>query len=187
MYDTSQFRNGLRIEFEGSPYTILDNQFVKPGKGQAFNRVRMKNLLTNGVLERNFKSGDTVKAADVSDEQMGFLYEGAGDYHFMNQKTYDQVVLTAEQLGDAKNYLTENLVVQISFWNGKPIAVDVPNFVELQIVKCDPGVRGDTVSGATKPATLSTGYVVDVPLFVEEGEWIRIDTRNGEYLDRVKK
>src|SRR5688500_16698547 len=152
MYNTNEFRKGLKIEIDGKPYDILDNQFVKPGKGQAFNRVRMKNLLTGAVLERNMKSGETVPKADVTTESMQFMYATADTYHFMNTKTYEQVELTEPQLGDAKNYLIENLEVDISFWNSKAISVDVPNFVEMQIVKCDPGVRGDTVSGAQKPA-----------------------------------
>ena len=187
MYDTSEFRKGLRVELDGQPYVIIDNQFVKPGKGQAFNRVRFKHLITGAVLDRNIKSGENVPKADVTDENMQFMYESGGEYHFMNTKTYDQVVLHEEHVGESKNFLTENLAVMVSFWNGRAVSVDVPNFVELQIVKCDPGVRGDTVSGATKPATLSTGFVVHVPLFVEEGEWIRIDTRTGEYMDRVKR
>ena len=187
MYDTNEFRKGLKIEMDGKPFVILDNQFVKPGKGQAFNRVRMKNLLSGNVLELNMKSGDTVKKADVTTENMQFMYTTGDEWHFMNTKTYEQVGLTEDQLGDAKNYLTENLEVQISFCNSKAIAVDCPNFIEIQITQCDPGARGDTVSGATKPATVSTGYVVAVPLFVDEGEWIRIDTRTGDYLDRVKK
>jgi elongation factor P len=187
MYNTSEFRKGLKIEMDGKPFVIVDNQFVKPGKGQAFNRVKLRNLLSGAVLELNMKSGDTVPKADVTTENMQFMYSTGEEWHFMNTKTYEQVHLSEEQLGEAKNYLTENLEVQISFWNSKPIAVDVPNFIEVQISTCDPGVRGDTVSGATKPATLSTGYVVDVPLFVEEGEWIRVDTRTGLYMDRVKK
>jgi len=187
MYDTSQFRKGLKIMYEGKPYIILENQFVKPGKGQAFNRVRMRNLLSGSVLDINMKSGDTVPEADVSIDSMQYMYASGDGYHFMNTKTYDQVELTEEQVGEAKNYLTENLEVTISFFEGKAIAVEVPNFIEMQIVKCDPGVRGDTVSGATKPATLSSGYEVHVPLFVEEGEWVRVDTRTGEYLDRVRK
>jgi elongation factor P len=187
MYDTSEFRKGLKIEMDGKPFVILENQFVKPGKGQAFNRVRMKNLLNGNVLELNMKSGDTVKKADVAVESMQFMYASGDEWHFMNTKTYEQVALTEAHLGEAKDYLTENLEVQISFWNSKAIAVDVPNFIEVQITKCDPGVRGDTVSGSQKPATVSTGYTCDVPLFVEEGEWIRIDTRTGLYLDRVKR
>jgi elongation factor P len=187
MYNTNEFRKGLKIEMDGKPFTILDNQFVKPGKGQAFNRLRLKNLLNGNVLELNMKSGDMVKKADVSTENMQYMYSTGDEWHFMNTKTYEQVALTEAHLGEAKNYLTENLEVEISFWNSKPIAVDVPNFIEVQITTCDPGARGDTVSGATKPATMSTGYVCDVPLFVEEGEWIRIDTRTGMYIDRVKK
>lgn len=187
MYSTKDFRPGLKVEIDGSPFVIVDNQFVKPGKGQAFNRVRFKNLVTGSVLDRTFKSGETVKPADVSDESMQFMYKSGDEYHFMNLKSYEQVGLTEEQVGEARNYLTENLEVTISFWSGRPISVDVPNFVEMEIVSCDPGVRGDTVSGATKPATLSTGFVVQVPLFVEEGEWIRVDTRKGEYMDRVKR
>jgi elongation factor P len=187
MYDTSQFRKGLKIMYEGKPYMILENQFVKPGKGQAFNRVRIKNLLSGSVLDINMKSGENVPEADVSIDSMQYMYASGDAYHFMNTKTYDQVELTEDQIGEAKNYLTENLEVTISFFEGKAIAVEVPNFIEMQIVKCDPGVRGDTVSGATKPATLSSGYEVYVPLFVEEGEWVRVDTRTGEYLDRVRK
>jgi elongation factor P len=187
MYSTKDFRPGLRVEIDGAPYVIIENQFVKPGKGQAFNRVRLKNLITGSVLDRTWKSGEMLPPANVSDDTMQFLYESAGTFHFMNVKSYEQVELSEEQVGDAKNYLTENLEVFISFWGHRPISVSPPNFVELQISKCDPGVRGDTVSGATKPATLSTGYTVAVPLFVEEGEWIRVDTRTGQYMDRVKK
>ena len=187
MYNTSEFRKGLKIILDGKPYTIVENQFVKPGKGQAFNRMRIKNLLTGAVLELNMKSGDNVQKADVAVESMQYMYASGDRWHFMNTKTYDQVELTEEQLGEVKNYLVENIEYQISFWNGKAIGVEPPNFVEMQIVKCDPGARGDTVSGATKPATLSSGYTVDVPLFVEEGEWVRVDTRTGGYLDRVKR
>lgn len=187
MYNTSEFRKGLKILVDGKPYAITDNQFVKPGKGQAFNRVRMKNLLSGAVLELNMKSGENVPKADVNIESMQYMYASGDAYHFMNTKTYDQVELTEAQLGETRNYLVENLQCEISFWNGKAIAVEPPNFVEMQITSCDPGVRGDTVSGATKPATLSSGYTVDVPLFVEEGEWVRVDTRTGLYLDRVKK
>lgn len=187
MYQTSEFRKGLKVEIDGTPYIIVENQFVKPGKGQAFNRVRFKNLLTGQVLDRTFKSGESVNRADILDETMQFLYQQGDEYHFMNTKTYEQVALTEEQLGDARAFLTENLEVSIQFWDGKPISVEAPNFVELQITQCDPGVRGDTVSGATKPATLSTGHVVQVPLFIEEGEWLRIDTRTGAYVDRVRK
>ena len=187
MYNTSEFRKGLKVEIDGTPFVMVESQFVKPGKGQAFNRVKLKNLLTGGVLERNFKTGESLAKADVSDETMQFLYQQGEAWVFMNTKTYDQLEMSEEQLGDARNYLVENMEVQVQLWEGKPISVEVPNFVELEITQCDPGVRGDTVSGATKPATMSTGYVVQVPLFVEQGETIRIDTRTGEYMDRVKK
>jgi elongation factor P len=187
MYRTNEFRKGLKVEIDGTPYLMTENQFVKPGKGQAFHRCRFKNLLSGTVLERTIKSGESLKKASVSDESMEFLYQQGSDYVFMNTKTYEQMELPEEALGDAKNYLIENLEVNIQMWNGKPISVDPPNFVEMQITQCDPGVRGDTVSGSTKPATMSTGYIVYVPLFVEEGEWLRVDTRTGDYVDRVKK
>jgi len=187
MYSSSDFRKGLKIEIDGKLYVMVENEFVKPGKGQAFHRTRLKHMLTGQVLDRTFRSGETVAKADVSEDDMQFLYETDGDYHFMNSKTFEQISIPEEALGDAKNYLSENLECMVLIWNGRPVAVEPPTFVELQITECDPGVRGDTVSGATKPATLSTGYVLQVPLFVEQGEWIRIDTRSGEYLDRAKK
>ena len=187
MYQSSEFRKGIRVDIDGKPHIMLEAQFVKPGKGQAFNRCKLRNLLTGSVLERTFKISESLKKADVTDETMQFLYQQGEDWVFMNTKTYDQLEMTEDQLGDAKNYLIENMEVQVQLWEGKPISVEVPNFVELEITQCDPGVRGDTVSGATKPATLQTGFVVNVPLFVEQGETIRIDTRTGLYMDRVKK
>ncbi|MEM7249235.1 MAG: elongation factor P [Acidobacteriota bacterium] len=187
MIDTSKFRKGLKVEIDGQPFIMTESQFVKPGKGQAFNRCKFKNLISGATLERTYKSGESIAKADIVDEEMQFLYQSGDDYVFMNNRTYEQLELPSDQLGDAKNYLTENLEVQIQIWNGKPISVEPPNFVELEITQCDPGVRGDTVSGATKPATMSTGHVVHVPLFIEQGEWLRIDTRTGEYVDRVKK
>ena len=187
MYSTQEFRKGLKVEIDGNPYIIIDNQFVKPGKGQAFSRVRFKNLMTGNVLDRTFKSGDQVAKADISEDTMQFLYESGGDYYFMNTTTYEQLSTPAEKLGDAKHFLTENLECTVLLWNGRPIAVDPPNFVEMQIVECDPGIKGDTVSGATKPAKVTTGFQLNVPLFVDNGEWIRIDTRDGSYLDRVKR
>ena len=187
MYQSSEFRKGIRVDIDGTPFIMIDCQFVKPGKGQAFTRCKLRNLLNGNVLERTLKIVESLKKADVSDENMQFLYQQGADYVFMNTKTFDQLEMDADQLGDAKNYIVENMEVQVQIWSGKPISVEVPNFVELEITQCDPGVRGDTVSGATKPATMSTGYVVQVPLFVEEGEKIRIDTRNGQYMERVKK
>jgi len=187
MYSTSDFRKGLKVEIDGAPYVMVENQFVKPGKGQAFHRVRLKHMITGAVLDRTFKSGETVGKADVSEEKMQYLYEADGQYHFMNTTTYEQVAVALEELGDTKNYLTENLECSILLWNGRPVAVEPPTFVELQITSCDPGIRGDTVTGASKPATLTTGYILQVPLFVEQDEWIRIDTRTGQYLDRAKR
>ena len=186
MYGTSEFRKGLKLEIDGNPYIMVDHQHVKPGKGQAFHRCRLKNMLTGAVLEKTFKSGESAAKADVAEADMQFLYSD-GDYHFMDTETYEQVAIAEEALGDTKNYLTENLECTVLKWNGRPVSVSPPTFVELEIVECDPGVRGDTVSGATKPATLSTGYTLQVPLFVEQGERIRIDTRTGQYLDRAKK
>jgi elongation factor P len=187
MYQSSEFRKGIRVDIDGTPFLMIDTQFVKPGKGQAFTRCKLRNLLNGNVLERTLKIAESLKKADVSDETMQFLYQQGEDFVFMNTKTYDQLEMTEDQLGDARNYIVENMEVQVQIWSGKPISVEVPNFVELEITHCDPGVRGDTVSGATKPATMSTGYVVQVPLFVEQGETIRIDTRTGSYMDRVKK
>lgn len=183
--DTSEFRKGLKIEIEGEPYEILEFQHVKPGKGSAFVRTTIKNLLKDRVIERTFKSGDKVDKPDIEEKEMQYLYEQGSEYHFMEQKTFEQTFLTADVLGDAKNYLKENINASVLFYNGKAIGVTLPNAVELKVTKCDPGVRGDTVSGAQKPATLETGYVVNVPLFINEGDVLKIDTRDGKYLTRT--
>jgi elongation factor P len=185
MYTTSDFRNGLKLEFEGGPYVIVYFQHVKPGKGSAFVRTRIKNLLTGRTIDRTFKSGDTVGKPDLEEKEMQYLYKEGDHYNFMDNKTYDQTFLTEEQMGEAKNFIKDNTTTHILFFNGKAIGVTLPNSMDLRVVKCDPGIRGDTVSGATKPATLETGYVVNVPLFIEEGDVLRIDTRTGEYLTRV--
>ncbi|MBS2026777.1 MAG: elongation factor P [Deltaproteobacteria bacterium] len=183
--DTADFRNGLKIEIDGEPFVIVEFQHVKPGKGSAFVRTRYKSLISGRVLEKNFKSGDKVGRPDIEEKQMQFLYKEGTDYHFMDNKTFEQTFIPEEGLGEAKNYLIENLNASVLFFNGKAIAVDVPNSVDLKVVKCDPGVRGDTVSGAMKPATLQTGYTLNVPLFINEGDVLKIDTRSGEYLTRV--
>lgn len=185
MIDTSEFRNGLKIEIDGEPFEIVYFQHVKPGKGSAFVRTKIKSLISGRMLEPTFRSGDKVEKADVEEREMQYLYEQGGEYHFMDAKTYDQTYLSKEQLGDAVNYLKENLSTYIVFHNGKPIGVNVPNAVDLKVVKCDPGMKGDTVTGAQKPATMESGYVVNVPLFINEGDVLRIDTRTGEYLTRV--
>ena len=183
--DTSEFRNGMKIEIDGEPYTILEFQHVKPGKGSAFTRTTIRSLLSGRNLERTFKSGDKVDRPDIEERDMQFLYAQGDEYHFMDQRNFEQTYVDAKVLGEAKNYLKENINAAIMFYNGKAIGVTLPNSVELKVTKCDPGVRGDTVSGAQKPATLETGYVISVPLFINEGDVLKIDTRSGEYLTRT--
>lgn len=185
VYDTSEFKKGLKIEYEGAPYEILDFQHVKPGKGSAFVRTSIKNLLNGRVLQPTLKSGDKVGRPDIEEKDMQFLYAQGDEFHFMEKKTFEQTFLTADVLGEAKNFLKENIDAAVMFYNGKAIGVTLPNSVELTVTTCDPGIRGDTVSGATKPATLETGYVVNVPLFINQGDVLKIDTRDGKYLTRV--
>ena len=187
MYQTNEFRKGLKIEYEGSLWTVVDCQHVKPGKGVAFVKTRMKNLLDGRTLDVNFRSGDKVGRPDVVEVTMQVLYSDGEGWHFMDNKTYEQVFITNEDLGDARPWLKDNIKVGVLMYNGRPVDVSLPNFVELLITGCEPGVRGDTAQGATKPATLETGAVVQVPLFVEESEVIRVDTRTGEYVTRVGK
>ncbi len=182
---TSQFRPGLKILLDGAPCTILENEFVKPGKGQAFNRVKYRNLLTGQVLERTFKSGETVELADVLEKEMEFLYSDGEFWYFMDPESFEQVQADRTAVGDAAKWLKEGMVCSVVLWNGRPISVTPPNSVELKVVETEPGVRGDTAAGGTKPAKLETGAVVKVPLFIEEGEVIKVDTRTGEYLGRA--
>lgn len=185
MYSTQDFRNGLKIEYEGDPYVIVEFQHVKPGKGGAFVRTKIKNMITGRVLDPTFKSGDKVGKPDIDEKSMQYLYQDGDHYTFMDTTTYDQVLVDADALGDNAKWLTENIECSVVFWNGRAIGITLPNFVNMKIVECEPGVRGDTATGATKPATLETGAVVNVPLFVNEGEAIKIDTRNGAYVERV--
>lgn len=185
-YSTNEFRSGLKIMLDGDPYNIVDNEFVKPGKGQAFNRVRVRNLKTGRVIEKTFKSGETVEAADVFEQQMQYLYADGQFWHFMDPGTFEQLAADENAVGDGAKWLKEGDVCVIRLWNGVPLSVDPPNFVELKIVETDPGVRGDTSGGGTKPATLETGAVVKVPLFVNGDEVVKVDTRTGEYVSRVK-
>jgi elongation factor P len=186
MYFTTDFRKGLKIEIDGEPYVIVDFQHVKPGKGGAFVRTRLKSLFSGNVIEQTFRSGDRVDKPDLEEMEMQFLYETGGEYHLMDTKTFEQLFLTAEQMGESKDFLKENLVIKALFHNKRPIGVEVPMFVELKVVQSEPGVKGDTASGSTKPATLESGAVIQVPLFVEEGDTLRIDTRTREYITRVK-
>lgn len=185
VYDTSEFRKGLKIEIDGEPFEILDFQHVKPGKGSAFTRTTIKSLLSGRQLQPTLKSGDKVGRPDIEEKEMQFLYAQGDDYHFMDQKTFEQTFVGAKVLSDAKNFIKESISCSILFYNGKAIGVSLPNTVELKVVTCDPGVRGDTVSGATKPAVLESGYKVNVPLFINEGDVLKIDTRDGKYLTRV--
>ena len=183
--DTSQFKNGLKIELDGDPFVITYFQHVKPGKGGAFVRTKVKNLLSGKSVDKTFRSGEKVPEADVEERQMQYLYHDGSDLVFMDTTSYDQIPIADEALGDATKFLKENTEVEVLFWKGKPVNVDLPAFVELEIAQCDPGVKGDTASGATKPATLETGAVLQVPLFIKEGERVKVDTRTGEYSERV--
>jgi elongation factor P len=186
-YSTNEFRGGLKIMLDGDPYTIVENEFVKPGKGQAFNRVKVRNLKTGRVVERTFKSGESVEAADVHDTQMQYLYNDGEAWHFMDPATYEQVTADATAVGEASKWIKEEDLCAITLYNGVPLTVEAPNFVVLKIVETDPGLKGDTSGGGGKPATLETGAVVRVPLFVQTDELIKVDTRSGEYVSRAKE
>ncbi len=185
-YATNQFKSGLKIILDGDPCVIVENDIVKPGKGQAFNRIKIRNLKTGRVVERTYKSGESVEAADVVELDMQYLYSDGEMWHFMEPASFEQYAASESAVADAQLWLTEEDVCKLTLWNGEPLLVEAPNFVELKIVETDPGVRGDTAQGGVKPATLETGAVVKVPLFVEEGELIRCDTRSKEYVSRVK-
>jgi len=186
-YSTNEFKSGLKVMLDGDPCSIIDNEFVKPGKGQAFNRVKLRNLKTGRVMERTFKSGESVEAADVLEVELQYLYTDGEMWHFMDPQTFEQHAADAQAVGEAANWLKEQDNCTVTLWNGAPLSVTPPNFVNLRVTETEPGVRGDTASGATKPATLETSATVKVPLFVEEGELLKIDTRTGEYVSRVKE
>jgi elongation factor P len=183
---TSEFRSGLKVILDGDPCVIVENEFVKPGKGQAFSRVRIRNLKSGRTVDKTFKSGESLAPADVVDTDMQYLYSDGEFWHFMVPESFEQYAADATAVADARDWLKEQDMCQVTLWNNVPLLVAPPNFVELEIVETDPGVRGDTASGGVKPAKLSTGAVVRVPLFVEQGEVIRVDTRTGGYVSRVK-
>jgi elongation factor P len=185
-YNTNEFRAGLKIILDGDPFAIVENEMVKPGKGQAFNRVRIRNLKTGRVVDRTFKSGDSVEAADVVDVPMQYLYNDGEFWHFMVPESFEQYAADKNVVGDAAQWLKAQDVCTITLWNNSPLDMMPPIFVELTVTQTDPGLRGDTATGGTKPATLETGAVVRVPLFLEEGTIIKVDTRTGEYVSRVK-
>ena len=186
-YTINDITKGLKVEIDGNPYVITDFQFVKPGKGQAFNRTRLKNLISGATLERTFKINETLEEADVNQAKMQYLYKDAEGFHFMNLESYDQFALQKEVVGESENWLVEQMEVDVLFYKDRPVTIDLPYFVELEITYCEPGVKGNTATGTNKQATLSTGATVGVPLFIEQGEWIRIDTRTGQYVERVKR
>lgn len=185
-YSTNEFRSGLKIMLDGEPCAILDSEFVKPGKGQAFARVRIRKLISNKLLEKTFKSTDSVEAADVMDMNLTYLYNDGEFWHFMNNETFEQLAADEKAVGDNAKWLIDQADCILTLWNSRPIAVTPPNFVELEVTDTDPGLKGDTAGTGGKPATLSTGAVVKVPLFVQIGEVIKVDTRSGEYVSRVK-
>ena len=187
MYATNEFRKGLKLEIDKVPYQIVDFQHVSPGKGAAFTRTKLKNLLNNNITEKSFRSGDKVDSANVETREMQYLYHDAEGYHFMNTANYDQVVLHEEQLGDRTGFLQENVNVEIMYYNERPIGVELPTFVELKVVRTDPAFKGDTVSGGTKPAKLETGASVQVPFHISEGDVLKIDTRDSSYVEKVNK
>lgn len=186
-YSTNEFRGGLKVMLDGDPCSIVENEFVKPGKGQAFNRVKLKNLKSGRVWERTFKSGESLEAADVMDKDMQYLYTDGEFWHFMEPTTFEQVQGDVNAVGESAKWLSEQDTVVVTLYNGSPLAVTPPNHVELEVTETDPGLKGDTAQGGTKPATLSTGAVVKVPLFVNIGDVLRVDTRTGEYLGRANK
>jgi len=183
---TSEFRKGLKIELEGEPYIIVDFQHVKPGKGGAFVRTKLKSLVTGNVIDRTYRSGEKVDTPDLEEKTMQYLYREGDAYHFMDTESYEQLVLTGNQLGNNSKFLQENVEIKIVLHNGKPIGVELPTFVELKIVQTDPGLKGDTAAGGTKPAKLETGAVIQVPLFLNEGDAIKVNTETGAYIERVK-
>ncbi len=185
-YTTSEIRSGMKVILEGDPFAIVDNEFVKPGKGQAFNRIKVRNLKTGRTIERTFRSGESLEAADVMDVDMQYLYNDGQFWHFMVPDNFEQHQADATTVGEGAKWLKDGMTCMVTLWNGSPLAVTPPAHVELAIVETDPGLRGDTATGGQKPAKLETGAVVRVPLFLNEGEVIRVDTRTGEYLSRAK-
>ncbi|ATH79240.1 MULTISPECIES: elongation factor P [Halomonadaceae] len=185
-YSTNEFKAGLKVMLDGDPCSIVENELVKPGKGQAFNRVKLRNLMTGRVGERTFKSGDSLEGADVMDLEMEYLYTDGDMWHFMKTDgSFEQYAVEKKALGETEKWLKEQVPYTLTLWNDKAISVTPPNFIELEVVETDPGLKGDTAQGGSKPATLSSGAVVRVPLFINQGEVLKIDTRSGEYVSRA--
>ncbi len=183
---TNEFKSGVKIEFEGQPYTIVTNEFVKPGKGQAFNRVRIRHLISGRTIEKTFKSGDKVDLADVAESEMRMLYKEADGAIFMDEKTFEQVKIPLDNIGETAQWLMDDRMYDIVFYNGNPVTVEPPTFMEMRITETSPGARGDTASGRVlKPATVESGAKIQIPIFIDEGEMVKVDTRTGEYVSRV--
>ncbi len=182
---TNEFKKGMKVVYKGDPYMIVEFQHVKPGKGAAFVKTRLKNLRTGNVLDVNFRSGDKLELAETEEREMEFLYKEGDNYCFMDSNTYEQVYIPKDVLGEKAFYLKENMSVRVLWFRDEPVDIELPNFIELKVVETEPGVRGDTVSGGSKPAKLETGLVINVPLFINEGDVIKVDTRTGEYVERV--
>jgi elongation factor P len=187
MYATNQFRKGLKVEIEGVPYEIVDFQHVSPGKGRAFTRTKLRNMVTQNILERTITSGDKLDAANTEDKEMQFLYKDAAGYNFMNQANYDQVAIDEEFLGNSKDFLMEGLVVNIMYYNERPIGVELPTFVIADVIETDPAFKGDTVTGGSKPAKIKSGAIVQVPFHIKEGDTIKVDTRDYKYVEKANK
>jgi len=187
MYESNDLRNGLKIEINGDPHVVVQFEFVKPGKGQSLYKCRLKNMISGAQFDETYRSGEKFNKADLEEVKMEYLYFDGDAYCFMNSSNYEQEFMTEDQLGDAKDLLKENTECDVLLFEGRPIGITLPIFIELKVTKSDPWVKGDTASGDSKPATLETGYQLQVPPFVEEGEVLRIDTRTGEYVERVKQ
>ena len=186
MYSTAEFKKGLKIELEGKPFLIVDFQHVKPGKGGAFVRTKLKNMINGRVVEQTFRSGEKVGRPDLEEKEMQYLYREGDNFVFMDNATYEQVYLSKEQLGEQAQFLQENINIKLLYFNKEPLGLELPNFVELKVTSTEPGFKGDTATGGSKPATLETGALIQVPLFIAEGDRIRVDTRTGSYMERVK-
>lgn len=187
MYDTSEFKKGLFIEFDKTPFQIVEFQHVKPGKGNSFTRTRIKNLINGNVLEKTFKSGEKVGEPALERKTMQYLYKDGNGYQFMDMGSFEQTLLEEETMGEQKYYLLENLEIEVLYYEGRPIAVELPNFVNMKVTYCEPAIKGDTVSGGSKPATLSTGLQINVPFHIKQDDLLKIDTRTGTYVEKVKE
>lgn len=187
VFSTNEFKAGLKVLLDGDPFSILENEYVKPGKGQAFNRVKLRNLKTGRVLEKTFKSGDSLPGADIVEVEMEYLYNDGELWHFMDNENFEQYAIPVAAIEESAQWLKPQDICVVMLWNGQPLSLTPPNFVVLKVTETEPGIKGDTVSGATKPAKLETGAVVKVPLFVNEGDLLKIDTRTGAYVSRAKE